>query len=152
MMAAIHFRYRRFCLFYSKQMDREMSSRRVSRWSSFVVAGLALLMVLVHAILPDGLPLTKLMGSAFNPANSSVALRGEVARVRDLSDISVKPKPHPRQHFAGLLDQATLFSPIPAALPVVSASAFASLLFEPRNAHYYSRFCPRDPPSAPVSR
>lgn len=139
-------------MFYSTQMDREVSDCPTRHWGVSAVVVLALLLVLFHAIVPDGLPLTKSRGSAFSPANSSVALRGDMARDRDFTVVSHKPRPDPHQNLVLEFLFASQFPHFSLGLLSAPGFSFASLMFDPPNPRCYSLFCPRAPPSVSASR
>lgn len=54
-----------------------------------------LMTVLLCAILPAGLPLTKAVGSAFSPSTTVVALRGSAEQIRGTMKRIVKGDPDP---------------------------------------------------------
>lgn len=69
---------------------------QLSRHLVFVSAlWVALVMVLLCAVLPAGLPLTKTVGSAFSPSTTVVALRETAQQVRGAAKRIVKGDPEP---------------------------------------------------------
>jgi hypothetical protein len=69
---------------------------KLSRNFLFVPAlWVALMTVLLCAILPAGLPLTKTIGSAFSPSTTAVALKGSSEQLRGAMKRVVKGDPAP---------------------------------------------------------
>jgi hypothetical protein len=69
---------------------------KLSRNLLFVPAlWVALMTVLLCAILPAGLPLTKTVGSAFSPSTTAVALKGSSEQLRGAMKRIVKGDPAP---------------------------------------------------------
>jgi hypothetical protein len=84
---------------------------------------IALATALLCAVLPAGLPLTKSIGSAFNPASKAVALRGRAEQVRAPAKRIVKDDPAPSEP----LTLSTVHAmPIPSIAPVPAPAIVAA--------------------------
>jgi hypothetical protein len=91
---------------------------------------LALGTALLCAIWPAGLPLTKTIGSAFNPSTTIVALRGRAEQVRPPERKLLKAEPETLAKSLPVRDRADIILPhapllhLPQLAPIPVAPAF----------------------------
>lgn len=142
------------------QREEGMGGGFAARLAFALTVALIIFTALLHAILPDGLPLTRAIGSAFNPATPDVALRQEAAQITHAALDQLSPEPDPRPSVVQVLPGRPVFGGHVLMVLALFLLCSAASAFCPRRAaraaltaaHADPASCPTGPPIPRLAR